>query len=85
MLYLRNEHRHQFAICAKKEVGHEDRDIEIICFKREIAEYLHRRFGEPCNFGTLSCETIARILAEEFSLEYCSVLEDGENGAEITE
>ena len=31
----------------------------------------------------MSCEMIARELAEVFDLFYCSVLEDNENGAEV--
>ena len=34
--YLKDLHRHTFFIECKKEVTHDDRDIEIICFKREI-------------------------------------------------
>ena len=37
------------------------------------------------NFKSMSCEMIARELYEGFDLEYCSVFEDNENGAEIYE
>ena len=33
--------------------------------------------------GATSCETLASILLKEFKLDYCEVLEDGENGALI--
>lgn len=83
--YLRNSHRHVFHICCKKNVTDDDRQIEIICFKDKIQEYLIQRYGNPCSFGGMSCEMIARELQQEFDLSYCRVLEDGENGAEITD
>ena len=83
--FLRNPHRHVFHICCKKKVSHLDRDIEIVRFKRRLAEHLHNKYGTPCcDFGAMSCEMIAEELYRTFSLSYCSVLEDGENGAEIT-
>lgn len=35
------------------------------------------------DFGSMSCEMLAREIANVFGLEYCEVLEDGENGAEV--
>lgn len=87
--FLKSPHRHIFHICCKKNVEHNDRDVEIIRFKREIQYYLLNEFGighknaEGCDFGRLSCEDISLLLLEKFNLVYCSVLEDGENGAEI--
>lgn len=87
--FLSNSHRHLFHICAKKEVTHDDRDVEIILFKRSILKYFHETYNPkypeiaPFQFGSNSCEMLARELLEEFDLEYCSVLEDNENGAEI--
>lgn len=79
--YLKNLHRHTFYITCKKEVTHDDRDIEIIMFKEEIINYLDSVYNG--NFGTMSCEMIARDLLEEFKLNYCKVLEDNENGGEV--
>lgn len=79
--FLKNPHRHIFHICCKKEVSHLDRDIEIIRFKRKILTFLKDRYNGF--FGPMSCEMIAATLIEKFNLIYCSVLEDGENGAEI--
>jgi len=79
--YLRDMHRHTFYITCKKEVNHDDRDIEIIMFKELIIKYLESKYKG--NFGTMSCEMIARELMIEFDLNYCQVLEDNENGAEI--
>lgn len=85
--FLKHPHRHMFHICCKKEVSHDDRDIEIIKLKRRINFFLYHHYYEPkshhCNFENMSCEMIARKLMVEFKLNYCSVLEDGENGAEI--
>lgn len=79
--FLRYPHRHVFHICCKKPVGHDDRDIEIIQLKHRIQEYL--AFACPDGqLGEKSCEMLARELATRFGLSYCSVLEDGENGAE---
>lgn len=83
VMFLSQEHRHIFYITCKKGVSHDDRDIEIICLKRGITEYLHRAYGKVCRFGNMSCEMIARELTEKFSLCYCAVMEDNENGAEV--
>lgn len=79
--FLKHPHRHEFHIEAMKEVSHDDRDIEIIMLKRTMIEYLHKAFGFPCNFGSWSCEMIAKDLSNRFALSSCEVLEDGENGA----
>ena len=89
--FLKEPHRHVFHITAKKIVEHDDRDVEIIMFKRKMEQYLFERHGSTnkngdrnvCYFGELSCEMIAKELVTTFKLEYCSVLEDGENGAEV--
>lgn len=85
--FLAALHRHIFHVTAKKWVSHADRDVEIIMLKRNIQEYLHRRyFTENANAHFLknaSCEMIAEELLKYFGLEYCEVLEDGENGAEV--
>ena len=85
--FLKFPHRHLFHICCKKEVNHDDRDVEIINLKREINSFLESIYAAPNSstliFESKSCEMIARELLETFKLNYCSVLEDGENGAEI--
>ncbi len=82
--YLRHAHRHVFHVEAVKRVTHEERDIEIIAFKREMLAFCEERFGKGTGAHPFSCETLARILLEEFGLQRCSVLEDNENGAEVT-
>lgn len=79
--YLKDLHRHVFYICCKKRVTHSDRDIEIIMMKHSILKYLKSKYPE--SLGLMSCEMLAEELALQFDLNYCSVLEDGENGAEV--
>ena len=85
--FLSDPHRHIFHIECKKLVHHDDRDIEIILFKRQIEKYLKLKYYDDedglLDLGSLSCEMLAKELLKEFDLEYCSVLEDNENGAEI--
>lgn len=88
MGFLSDMHRHMFYINCKKEVTNDDRQIEIIHFKNQIQDYLYSKYvalnnTTICEFGSKSCESIARELFEEFDLNYCSVLEDNENGAEV--
>lgn len=85
--YLSSPHRHIFHVTVTKAVTHEDRDIEIIMFKRELQDYFQRNFFDTSlqlvNFGARSCETIAKDLVEAFDLDIAEVLEDGENGAAV--
>lgn len=85
--FLQFPHRHIFHITAKKAVNHDDRDIEIILFKRNILRYLNAKYFDPAlnvlQLKATSCEMLAKELSKEFVLEYCEVLEDGENGAEV--
>ena len=73
-----------FHIVAKKEVFHDDRDVEFIMFKRKINRYLREMYYtsdlDLCDFGSQSCEMIAEELYKEFDLCYCAVYEDNENG-----
>ena len=79
--FLKNPHRHFFHITCKRRVDHNNRDIEFISLKKQIEDDL--RYQYRGNFGSMSCEDIAEYLFNQFDLYYCSVLEDGENGAEI--
>lgn len=89
--YLQDRHRHIFFLQCKKNVNDTiDRNIEIIEFKRAISTFLRDSFSNkfeensPCEFGSLSCENIARLVAEVFDLDSCQVLEENENGSEVT-
>ena len=81
VLFLKFPHRHIFHITCKKEVTHQDRDIEIIMLKRNLNKFLEDMY--PKTFGDMSCEMIAEELLKVFELNYCKVLEDNENGAEV--
>lgn len=88
--FLREKHRHTFVLRLRKPVNHLDRDIEIILFKGEVLDFLHRQLplwdGSPdtLDFGPMSCEMIAMALLQEFSLSSAEVLEDGLDGAIVT-
>lgn len=79
--FLRDQHRHIFEITCLFEVSHEEREIEIILQQREIEKYLYIKYGSPCDFGGMSCESIATDLLEYFNAYEVKVLEDGEGGA----
>jgi hypothetical protein len=84
--FLSDLHRHIFHITLKKQVFHDDRDIEFIMFKRDVESYLREKYYRDdyrCHmFGSKSCEMIAKELLEKFDCVYVSVWEDNENGAE---
>lgn len=85
--FLAYPHRHIFYITATKVVTHNDRDIEIIRFKRQILQYLNNCYGNVegyLDFGRMSCEDISEELFNQFELQYVEVLEDNENGASLT-
>lgn len=79
--YLRDKHRHLFHIRMEKEVGHGDREVEIITLRRAILEYLDAAYDG--DFGTLSCEQVAAPMVTFFQAASVEVLEDGENGAVV--
>ncbi len=85
--YLKDLHRHTFHIECKKKVSHTNRDIEIIRFKAKILKYLNDYYYNEVYkclvFHRMSCEDIANLLMLQFELNYCSVLEDNEVGAEM--
>lgn len=84
--FLKHPHRHIFFIECKKEISHNDRDIEIIKLKRSIQDYMTKKYAIndiTCEFGRKSCEDLAEEILNAFDLNYCSVLEDNENGAEV--
>ena len=81
--FLSNHHRHMFHFKMWKSVEEDDREIEIILFKRKAIKAIKEEWGMPAQFGNLSCEQIAKILIEKLELDSCQVLEDGENGAVV--
>lgn len=83
--FLRPLHRHMFHIKAYKLVNHNDRDVEFIMFKHEVAKFLRDMYWDDEKqshvFGRMSCESIADELHSRFDLSCCEVSEDGENGS----
>ena len=88
--FLANEHRHMFHFRVDLEVWHDDREVEFILFKRELAG-LYEQGALQLNYK--SCEMMADELAEYIKLHYpgrdfkIEISEDGENGcvAEYTQ
>ena len=81
MWFLKEPHRHMFHTKATKRVKHTNRDVEIITLKRAMEAWAKERYGldqKDCILS--SCEDMAIAFLEEFDLEQCEVLEDGENG-----
>lgn len=85
--FLSDLHRHEFHIKLSYRVSHSDRDREFIMFKRDVQDYLRKKYYREDYrshfFGAMSCEMIAKELLEYFECVYVSVWEDGENGAEV--
>lgn len=83
--FLADRHRHIFHFEAKKEVFHDDRDVEFIMFKRDIQDYLKQMYYKPetrtHEFGPKSCEMLAKEIFKQFDCVSVSVWEDLENGA----
>jgi hypothetical protein len=81
--FLRVPHRHVFHIKAYKQVSHTDRDVEFIKLKMDIERYLQFRYPMG-DFGSKSCEMLAKELILKFELSKCEVSEDNENGSLVT-
>lgn len=85
--FLSQEHRHMFHIEAKRQVHHDDRDVEFIMLKRDILDYLYDKYYDSQkrshDFGPMSCEMIARDVLENFECTAVTVWEDNENGATV--
>jgi len=85
--FLSDRHRHMFTFTAAKQVNHDDRDVEFIMFKRDILNYLTNQYSDShmrtMEFGSQSCEMLAREILERFECEWVEVWEDNENGARV--
>ena len=83
--YLKERHRHLFVIRCSFIVTHNEREIEINQRQRDIESFLQTNYGKPCEFGGMSCESIAEILLMEFPcIDSVTVLEDGYGGATLS-
>ncbi len=92
VMFLKDLHRHIFHVTIKIPVIHNDRDLEFFCVKKRLDEYISFNFANKELKG-VSCETIAEDLILWLKWQYgqhliggtfyVSVMEDGENGAEV--
>lgn len=84
--FLEYTHRHNFNITCCIDVNDVNRQYEFILLKREVKKYLVHKYWskelECCDFGDMSCESIAVDLIQAFPFNYVKVGEDGENFAE---
>lgn len=85
--FLSDIHRHMFHIKLCSRVFHSDRDKEFIIFKRDVCDYLYKKYYREDYrshfFGSMSCEMIAEELLTYFDCEWVEVFEDDENGARV--
>ena len=81
--YLRSIHRHVFNITARIPVTHDNRDLEIIQTQNRIHHFLSDRFGDENGhmmLGSMSCEMLAKLIADTFGCTEVTVQEDGQGG-----
>ena len=87
--FLEQSHRHIFKFNCKKRVNHDNRDEEFILLRRKVKQYINRKFpafesGCECyDFGSMSCEMIAKNILKQFDFDSVEVSEDGENYAVV--
>lgn len=87
--FLEQSHRHIFKFNCKKRVNHDNRDEEFILLRRKVKRYINQNFPvfeshcECYDFGSMSCEMIAKQLLKEFDFDSVEVSEDGENYAVV--
>jgi hypothetical protein len=85
--FLRARHRHLFCFVLRFAVTHDEREKEFFIISREVQAVLAARYGTPAEFGTASCEQLARQLFDAYAEQGCysvEVWEDDENGALVT-
>lgn len=84
LAFLRNKHHHAFEIRVRKAVSHDDRDVEFFdlatAVEHHFAQYPQDDLGHY-DFGTVSCETLAKRLMAALDLHACGVYEDNGHGA----
>jgi len=79
--YLADLHRHTFNVEMRKEVQHEERDIEFIALRKEVDEFINKLLVQDEQTLEWSCEQWAEELCNVFYADSVMVDEDGENGA----
>lgn len=84
--FLANRHRHTFIIKCAYQVHHLNREREIFICRDEVIDYLNECYGVPCEFGSMSCEMIAKEILEfgiEDGMTWCEVWEESTGGAKV--
>lgn len=84
--FLGNIHRHTFIIKAGFSVTNSNREKEIFIFRDYIRSYLYESYGNPCQFGAMSCEMIAEEIMEFAMIDeikWCEVWEENTGGARV--
>jgi len=84
--FLEHKHRHVFQITAGYMVTNLNREKEIFLQRDELKFYLNECYGSPCEFGSMSCEMIAKELmqyGDEDGMVWCEVWEEKTGGARI--
>jgi len=86
--FLRYVHRHIFNVHAKLTVYHDDRELEFIMVKRDLAKHIDETYPDKV---VGSCEMVAEELVHYLKDRYgadreveVSVYEDNENGAIVS-
>lgn len=63
--FLRDRHRHIFKIKIAYEVTDLNRQKEFFIEQKRLRTRFDYRYGNPCEFGAMSCEMIASELLKE--------------------
>lgn len=86
--FLKYVHRHIFNVSAKLTVYHDDRELEFIMVKKDIAKHIDETYPDKV---VGSCEMVATELVNYLKKRYGSdryvevgVYEDKENGAIVS-
>ena len=86
--YLQFPHRHLFHYRVEMSVWHDDREVEFIQWKDELAQFVRTEVLFDSVF--MSCEQLAKNMITHLLLVYgerdyvVEVSEDGENGAKVS-
>ena len=62
--FLKYPHHHEFEITVKMLIGHQDRDVEFICYQRWLDKFLQDSYPDH-DLGSSSCEMLADKIAYE--------------------
>lgn len=84
--FLSHKHRHTFEITSGYKVSDLNREKEIFICRDEVESYLYETYGNPCQFGEMSCEMIATEILEFAEIDgmvWCRVWEEQTGGAKV--